>query len=279
MLPNHLIIGAIKSGTTTLATLLRQHPEVFVTDPKELHFFNREENYAKGIGWYESHFAGAEGRKVVMEATPNYSALRTHPETLDRIAAHLPQVRLIYIVREPIERIRSHWYFLYGTGVETKPFERALREEPIYLDASRYFEHTEAMRARLGADRLRVMFLDDFTADPAGEMARLCRWLGVDDRFEFENVDVPRNAMAAAGLFRRAARVPGFVPMKNAVPIRARRFIRERILKKIERRPPWPADLLSWVRQEIGPDTARFLAREGKPEGFWPAPGLAAAAS
>ena len=270
MLPNHLIIGAIKSGTTTLATLLRQHPEVFVCNPKEIHYFNRDDNYARGLAWYESHFEGADGHKVVMEATPNYSALRTHPETLDRLAGLIPDAKLIYIVRHPIERIRSHWYFLYGTGAESRPFEEALREDTIYLDVSRYAEHTAAMRARFGADHLHVLFLDDFKADPDAELARVCRFLDVDPDFRFADADVPRNSMATAGLFRWGKKhVPGFVPMKNAVPVRTRRWLRERVLKKIERRPEWSPDTKRWVLGEIAPDTRRFLEAEGKPPDYW----------
>jgi len=70
--PNYLVIGAQRCGTTWLAETLGQHPDIYVPRPKEIHFFNHSENYAKGIDWYRSRFPGYEGQRAVGEFTPNY---------------------------------------------------------------------------------------------------------------------------------------------------------------------------------------------------------------
>jgi len=269
MLPNALIVGAIKSGTTTLAELLRQHPEVFVSRPKELHFFSHEENFAKGLTWYESHFEGAEQCKAILEATPNYSATRTYPQALERIAEDLPDVRLVYIVRHPVERVLSHWSFFYAKGRDVPPIDKAVRADPLYLDVSRYAEHTRKMRERFGDDRVHVMFLDDFKADPHVEMARLCEYLGVDSTFRFVDVDIPRNSMAAAGMFRWGLKhIPGFVAAKNKVPLRARARLKRSVLKKIQK-PAMPEETQRWLADQLRDDAEAFLEAHGKPVDYW----------
>lgn len=270
MLPNHFIIGAIKAGTTSLASLLRQHPEVFVSNPKELHFFSDPDNFAKGRAWYESHFASAEGKKVVLEATPNYAAMRTYPGALDRLGEMIPDARLIFMVRHPLERIMSHWYFGFGAGWDVPPFNEAVRTRSLFVDPSRYGEQADAMRAKFGAGNLHVIFLDEFKARPDEELARLCRFLRIDPTFQFADADVPRNAMATAGVYRWINKnVPFLHKVRTIIPPRVRRALREGVLKKVERRPEWDAETMRWIIGELAEDSRRFLRSCGKPEDYW----------
>ena len=105
--PNFLIIGAGKSGTTSLWSLLGQHPEIFVSRIKEPSFFSNDEQYTRGWMWYESLFRGARGENAIGEASNSYSATGIHPDTVRRIVESLPGVRLIYLVRNPFERMES----------------------------------------------------------------------------------------------------------------------------------------------------------------------------
>src|SRR5437762_6880111 len=108
MLPNFLILGAAKSGTTSLYHVLKQHPQVFVTEKKELHFFVKEHWYRRGMRCYARHFAPARAEhRAVGEATPVYLC---HPAAPHRIREHLPEARLIAIVRDPVQRAHSHYW-------------------------------------------------------------------------------------------------------------------------------------------------------------------------
>ena len=120
-LPNFLIVGCQKAGTTWLANRIRQHPDIFLCD-HEIHFFDKDYNYGKGIGWYREHFAGAGGAKAVGERTPDYfwtNGLRTEghlPEVHRNIGEVLPEAKLVVILRDPVERAISAANHVISSG-------------------------------------------------------------------------------------------------------------------------------------------------------------------
>jgi hypothetical protein len=126
VLPNFLVIGAPKAGTTSLYYYLATHPEIFVSDPKELRFFIEEINWKKGLRWYEAKFARPSTRSIpCIRELPNESLgfCRTFAS---------------YLVRHPIERMRSQYRDRVLDRLEAHPIDVALREDPQYLDGSRY---------------------------------------------------------------------------------------------------------------------------------------------
>ena len=143
-LPTFLIIGTMKGGTTSLHRYLRQHPEVFMPERKELNFFldeyagppidpPEERNWSRGITWYERQFAGAERERAVGEASANYSRYPTYPGVAERIAEVVPKVKIIYLVRNPIDRVFSHYLHDVANGREQCPLHIAVRRDDRYL--------------------------------------------------------------------------------------------------------------------------------------------------
>jgi hypothetical protein len=211
MLPNFLIVGAMKSGTTSLASYLSAHPDVFMSPVKELAFFERESVWSRGTGWYEEQFAGAGGETAIGEATPNYMFF---PWSVERIAATLPGVRVIACLREPVARAHSHYLHWYEDMVrERRPFARAVEDELAagadaqvedvldadppyygYLARGRYLEQLTRLADTFGRENVHVVLLDDLEADPAAVYAATCRFLGVDDAFRPDNLGVKENA-------------------------------------------------------------------------------------
>jgi sulfotransferase family protein len=133
-LPDFLIIGAHKCGTTSLYHLLTQHPYVEPAPVKELHFFDRPERFDKGIEWYRRCFPPPrwkDGRRTITgEATPYYLF---HPHAADRIAEMLPQAKLIALLRNPVDRAYSHYHMQRRLGHETSSFEEAVEAEKARL--------------------------------------------------------------------------------------------------------------------------------------------------
>lgn len=128
-LPNFIIIGAQKAGTTSLFHYICQHPQVFANNSKEIHFFDR--HHQLGANWYRSHFPLAgrlqPGRRSRMgEATPYYLC---HPHAPGRIAALLPKVKLIAVLRHPVERAISHYFHEKKKGREHLPILEAMQRE------------------------------------------------------------------------------------------------------------------------------------------------------
>ena len=137
MLPNFLVIGAAKSATTSLCELLGQHPDVFILDPKEPHFFTR--HYELGWKWYKSLFSNAGSYERIGEGSTSYSQKGLYPGAAKTIYQYLPDTLLIYIVRHPLERIESQWYQEIKSVRKALPFCQAVRHQPKLLDPSRYW--------------------------------------------------------------------------------------------------------------------------------------------
>ncbi|MEM7356645.1 MAG: sulfotransferase domain-containing protein [Acidobacteriota bacterium] len=128
-LPDFLIIGAQKCGTTSLFRLLEAHPSFAMSTPKEVHFFS--EHFRRGTDWYREHFPPARSDQQVGEATPLYLFW---PACLERISALLPNARLVVLLREPGARAYSHYHHEVALGREQRGFEQALDEEEPLLE-------------------------------------------------------------------------------------------------------------------------------------------------
>ena len=123
-LPTFFVVGSPKCGTTALAQMLAAHPDVFLSEPKEPHFFDA--HHDNGLQPYmEQHFAGWSGAGVAGEATPSYLAV---PYVPARIRSAIPGARLIAILRNPVQRAYSSWWMFHARGMEPLSFEAAIRD-------------------------------------------------------------------------------------------------------------------------------------------------------
>lgn len=214
-LPDLVIIGAPKAGTTSLAAWLKQHPGMRMSGNKELEFLDR--NFERGTDWYRQQFPDARPDQLLGEATPAYLA---HPLAPSRAAAALPEARFVAVLREPVARAWSHYTFLRWLGVEHRSWERALARAEAgkgpadYLGDGRYAEHLARWDAAVGAERTFVMLFEEITRDPAEAFRRVCRFAGLSDSVDppsTESVNPtrrPRNlplqvALHTTGLSRR----------------------------------------------------------------------------
>ena len=178
MLPTFVLIGAMKSGTTTLHWYLREHPDVFMATPKEPNFFN--DHWHRGLGWYERLFARAGAAAARGEASVRYASYPADPECPSRMASVIPDVRLLYVVRDPIDRMRSHYLHEVAALRERRPVERALRENPIYLDLSRYATQLERYLDHFPREQLLVVRAEDLFTDPSVVLPGVYDFIGVD---------------------------------------------------------------------------------------------------
>ena len=137
-LPNLIIIGGLKCGTTSIHHYLGLHPEIQMSKPKELNFFVEELNWDLGLDWYASRFD--DRFKVRGESSPHYTNLPRFTGVAERIHEHCPDARLIYMVRDPIKRILSHWVHATGAGYETGELVEVLSEpDSSYMNRSKYW--------------------------------------------------------------------------------------------------------------------------------------------
>jgi hypothetical protein len=207
-LPNFLLIGAAKSGTTALFDYLAQHPDVFVPELKEPRFFAYEgrafdprdpvrRRTVTDLSSYVALFDGAGSAQAIGEASPSYL---TTPEAPVAIRAHIPDVRLLVILRDPAERAWSHFNFSKERGFERADatFDDVFAADQVdlggfqkrrpYLRTGRYAEHLGRYFALFRGEQIRVLLFDDFARDPAGVARDAYRFLGLPDFSPTESV-------------------------------------------------------------------------------------------
>jgi hypothetical protein len=188
-LPNVLLIGAMKAGTTSLAAWLDALPDVHVAPQKEVRFFNEPYHYWLGEPWYREQFMGAGAAVAIVDATP----MMENPIAVDHAAELLPDARLVAVLRDPVERAYSHYWHIRSIGQERRSFARAIADERAdptaargavprdYLWRSTYIEHLRHVEARFPRASMLVVLFDDLRDDPAALYRGVCRFIGIRD--------------------------------------------------------------------------------------------------
>ncbi len=180
-LPNFLVIGAMKAGTTSLYHYLRDHPQVFMPETKEVNFFNPLRNWRRGVGWYADQFSAApEDAGAIGEASTSYTKFPWIQGVPARIASVLGDVRLIYVVRHPVERMRSQYLHNLATGQEWRPIAEAFVQESMYLNISRYAFQLDQFLPYVPRDRVLVLDSRDLRADRVPTLRRIFEFLEVE---------------------------------------------------------------------------------------------------
>jgi Sulfotransferase domain len=225
VLPNFLIIGAARSGTTTLYSHLQGHPDVYLPPNKrpEPHFFLKSEEYARGLDHYQArYFQNTGGRKAVGEASTSYLFGETVPA---RIRARLPDVKLIAILRNPIDRAFSSYWHTVKSGLETLPFEEAIVQEAArraqltgssmgeiapfaYLERGFYHRQLVRWLAEFPRDQMKLILFDDFASATKPAIDDIATFIGVDPgrfadrKISVENKSVPEEARISIEMWR-----------------------------------------------------------------------------
>lgn len=193
-LPTFFIIGAQKSGTTTLHRLLQAHPQAFLCDPKEPDFFSAPTQWARGVGWYSSLFAAAGDAVAVGEASTTYSMYPHYSGVVDRLTSVVPTPSLIYLTREPLARMRSAYQHALTWGTETRPIDEALLGDPRYLLTSCYAMQLDQWLAKVPRERILLLSLEELATDPPTALGRVLDFLGLDTAWRPQAPPEPENA-------------------------------------------------------------------------------------
>lgn len=231
MLPDVIVVGAMKCGTSALHEHLDSHPEVAMSRPKELNFFNGPAQaphgdpdtwwatgqWHRGLEWYSAQF-DAEAR-ARGESSPGYTS-PSHPEVPHRMAAVLPDVRLVYLVRDPVERALSQYAHHRRDGQEHRPVEAAVLDpDAQYLARSRYHERIEPFLEHFDRDQLHVVVQERLLRHRDEELAKVHEHIRVDPTWR----GAPRQHLVNAG----EGRAP--------VDARLRAAVMERVGDDVER--------------------------------------------
>ncbi|MBL0921391.1 MAG: sulfotransferase [Phycisphaerales bacterium] len=264
-LPDFLLIGAMKCGTTTLFMDLCAHPRVFMPDDKEPHNLCDDNVLTdEGRREYAALFAPARPDQKCGEASTGYTKLPTRTGVVERARKVLgPDLRLIYIVREPVARIVSHHYHLYSNGRTGKVIEDTLRKDPRLIDYTRYATQVEPWIDAYGLDAVLIVRFESFIKDRRGHAAALHRHLGIEERPEVVNEDASANrgegkpvARGLTGFFRS----PLYKKVvRGLAPAGARKWAQRTLLSKAPDRPGPPRpETVERILDELAPECERL---------------------
>lgn len=280
MLPNLVVIGAQKCGTSSLHEYLDLHPQISMSRPKELRFFIDDSswergNWARGRDWYEEQFHGSA--VIRGESTPGYSSYPFFPKVPERMVQIIPEARLIYLVRDPLERIVSEYLQKVRNHPEDmRSFEDRLVpfEESMYVARSCYAMQLERFLQFFALDRILVLETSELASAPLKTMARVFEFLGVG-QFSSPLFERRHNARAAAPprLTRPARHVVEWldrtlgadrsVAVRGVVPT----VVRKPFLRPLS--PELDSALRNRLIDYLRPDVARLRAWTGLNFNTW----------
>jgi hypothetical protein len=247
--------------------------------PKELNFFVEELNWGLGEDWYANHFSAAD--PVRGETSPHYTNEPRFSGVAERMARVLgDDARVVYAVRDPIDRLLSHYLHNVGGGYESRPMEEALADTgSAYVQRSLYARQAEPYLEHLGADRIAFVTREDLRDRRAETMRRLFAFVGVDEGFTSPQFDREWETGSAKGgggfrLMDRAVRLPGLRALDrnfDRLPERWR-WVVERIVHDPGSgeapKPELPADLRERLTETFRPDVERLEGLIGRPTGW-----------
>src|SRR5262249_44070903 len=168
--PDFIVMGAMKCATSTLHEQLAIQPGFFMSRPKEPNFFSNDEIYSRGLDWYYSLFAGATASDLCGESSTHYTKLPTYPKTVERLWAALPEVKLIYVMRHPVDRLISQYLHECTQKTIRVPIDAALDRHPELIAYSRYSMQLEPFLTAYGPKNILPVFFERLVSHPEEEL-------------------------------------------------------------------------------------------------------------
>ena len=191
-LPNLIVIGAQKCGTSVLHYYLSLHPEVSMSKPKELNFFIEERNWPRGVEWYKAHFDPSA--RIRGEASPNYTAFPQHEGVPERMHSVVPEAKLLYLVRDPLERIAAHWVHNYAKRREKGSLTETLAHpNTSYVARSMYAMQLERFLAHYPKEQVLVLQQSELRHERMKTLRTVFEFAGIDPDFNHPRFEQERH--------------------------------------------------------------------------------------
>ena len=274
-MPNLIIIGGLKCGTTSIHHYLGLHPEIQMSKPKELNFFVAEQTWDLGLDWYRGRFD--DRFPVRGESSPHYTNLPRFTGVAPRIREHCPDARLIYMVRDPLKRILSHWVHATGAGYETRELVPTLSlPDTSYIHRSMYWMQLQPYLEHFPREQILVLTQEELQREREETMRKAFEFAGVDAGFTSEQFDREweKSSAKQTGKYQfmeKLIKLPGFRAFDrnfDRLP-ESMRWIVEKVVHDPEK-PPAPKPelsddlrelLISRFREDV-PALQQFAGRE-----------------
>lgn len=264
-LPNLLIIGAMKSGTTSLHNYLAKHPDIFMSKQKEIHYFSDANYNTKSIDWYKNQFITD---KKIRGTSPQGYTKHHHADAhnvLERLSKIIPDVKMIYIVRDPIERYRSH--ILEAYHCDPPKDVRYSKKVNNFLKTSMYYMQISAFLNFFDMKQIHVLSLEDLKENRLHELNKIFDFLEVkrlndDSLFDFESniakdKDIP-HVIKYSLPYRAGHKLVPKLTKKLGL------FFSKTFLKYQMEKPKLSKDEIIKLKEKLKPDIDKFKELTGK---------------
>ena len=229
-LPNFLIVGAQKCGTTSLYDILNEHPEANISSVKDINFFSLENKFTLGVEYYSSYFnKPLKKHKITGEASPGYM---NYPRVAEKIYHNLGEVKIVMILRDPIKRAYSQYWDNRRHLKEYLSEDEIIRDylSTEYDSASKgyfsrgvYIQYIEEYLKYFSRDKMHIMIFEDLLKNPKKELSELYDFLGIDNSEQFLKLPKPSNSSTIwlNPIYNFLLKNPGYT---KRIPIHARRL-------------------------------------------------------
>ncbi len=276
-LPNLICPGAPKAGTTTLYNLFSMHPDIYVSDYKELYYFSNDRNFNKGLDWYKRNFNGYDGQKYIADVTPFYLASIKAPE---RIYKQLGgDVKFILLLRNPAERAYSQYLMQYREGKEMRAFEDVISDEykkdekGSILNNGLYYKNIKRFLEYYPMDNLHIVLTEDMKNDFRKTAKQLFEFLGLDDlEADIEIGANSRFQPRRKFLFKMIKKVPNRykVMMRKFLGIHSKGNLMRKFIGNVDSDfIPINEDTYKWLMEFYQDDINLFMKLTGKDLSCW----------
>ena len=274
MLPTFIVIGAAKCGTTSICNVLGSHSDVFMSEPKEPHYFSSSPDSKITHSWYESLFSSADGHIAIGEGSTSYTAPNRISRAARRLAQTIPDCKLIYVVRDPLKRLESDWKMRRREGWTPASINDAVIRQPELITAGLYWKNISVYRNLFPDNQIKVIFLEDYVKNAREVLLECYSYIGVDSEISksvelLEPLNVSANKRDFNPLIRRIIDTHWWKGIRDAVPLQLKEIGKSILSKEYSYEIEWDPKLLDSAINELREDAVQLLDFYGKPTDFW----------
>lgn len=254
-----VIIGAQKCGTTSLASQLACHPQICLSHVKEPGHFNQDRDWRDGLEDYHALYTPEPGQ-ICGEASTMYTFLPDHQDTHRRLYEYNPNLKLIYLMRQPVERVVSNYAHNVVRNLENRPPESAVFADFGYINRSRYAVQIRPYLELFGRENVLLLVFEEYVSDQQAALRTLMDFLGVQFIDLMEESRVVRHPSTGA-YYLKSQKVERFVgsslfqTIRNFVPASIRQPIRRRMSNRLDQKPEFSpslrAEIWRWVEDDV----------------------------
>lgn len=191
--PDFIIIGAMKSATSTIHSQLDLQPGIFMTDPKEPFYFSDDDQYARGKEWYNSLFEKAQANDICGESSTHYTKMPDYPLTIERMSKRLKNPKLIYVMRHPIDRLISHYIHQWSQNIFKCEINQAIEEYQELKAYSCYAMQLEPYIKQYGRENILPIFNEALRVDPQKQLEKIAHFIAYKGEIKWQVETAPQN--------------------------------------------------------------------------------------